>query len=65
VVTDGLTGFVVPVDAVALRDALERLEADREIARAMGTRARETALARYSHERMVDAYLALYDQARR
>jgi len=30
----------------------------------MGTQAREVALARYSHDRMVDAYLGLYGDAR-
>jgi glycosyltransferase involved in cell wall biosynthesis len=65
VVDDGQTGLVVPVDEAALAAALVRLEGDRELARAMGVRAREVALARYSHDRMVEAYLALYAQARR
>jgi glycosyltransferase involved in cell wall biosynthesis len=64
VVDDGETGLLVPVDETALRDALAALEQDRDRARAMGHRAREEALARYSHDRMVDAYLDLYDQAR-
>ena len=64
VVDDGETGLLVPVDETALRDALATLEQDRDRARAMGQRAREEALARYSHDRMVDAYLDLYDQAR-
>ena len=63
VVDDGETGLLVPVDEAALAAALARLERDRATARAMGARAREVALARYSHERMVDAYLALYAQA--
>jgi glycosyltransferase involved in cell wall biosynthesis len=65
VVDDGVTGLLVPVDEAALAAALVRLERDRELARAMGTRAREVALARYSHDRMVDAYLELYARARR
>ena len=64
VVEDGETGLLVPVDEAALAAALARLEQDRELARAMGARAREVALARYSHDRMVDAYLELYRQAR-
>ena len=61
VVDDQETGLLVPVDEGALSRALARLAADTERARAMGQRAREVALARYSHDRMVDAYLALYD----
>ncbi|MCW5806201.1 MAG: glycosyltransferase [Deltaproteobacteria bacterium] len=64
VVDEGETGFLVPVDEAALSAALARLEADRARARTMGARAREVALARYSHDRMVDAYLALYAAAR-
>jgi glycosyltransferase involved in cell wall biosynthesis len=64
VVDDGETGLLVPVEEQPLSAALARLEADRDLAKAMGTKAREVALARYSHDRMVDAYLALYAQAR-
>ena len=64
VVDDGETGLLVPVDEQALGAALARLERDRDLARAMGARAREVALARYSHDRMVEAYLELYAQAR-
>lgn len=64
VVDDGETGLLVPVEQPALAAALVQLEADRERARAMGVRAREVALARYSHDRMVDAYLELYALAR-
>lgn len=65
VVDEGETGFLVPVDEAALTAALSTLVHDRPRAAAMGTRAREVALARYSHDRMVDAYLALYAAARR
>lgn len=64
VIDDGLTGLLVPVDEAALRGALRTLASDRERARTMGAKAREVALARYSHDRMVDAYLALYASAR-
>ncbi len=60
VVDEGETGLLVPVEQPALAAALARLERDRDLARAMGTRARQVALARYSHDRMVDDYLALY-----
>jgi glycosyltransferase involved in cell wall biosynthesis len=65
VVDDGKTGLLVPVDEPALAAALARLERDRELARAMGARGRQVALARYSYDRMVEAYLELYAQARR
>ena len=64
VVDEGQTGLLVPVDEQALAAALARLERDRDLARAMGTRARQVALERYSHDRMVDAYLALYSRSR-
>lgn len=54
------TGFLVDVDEDQLRAALSMLVNDPARAREMGSRARHVALARYSHERMVDAYLALY-----
>ena len=62
VVDDGETGLLVPVEEAALGAALARLASDRELARAMGTRARKVALERYSADRMVDAYLALYER---
>ncbi len=64
VVDDGQTGMLVPVDELALRAALERLADDHAHARAMGARAREVALDRFSSDRMVDAYLELYARAR-
>jgi len=54
------TGFLVEVDEAQLRAALSMLVNDADRAREMGARARHAALERYSHERMVDAYLALY-----
>ena len=64
VVDDGETGVLVPVDEAMLSAALGRLIADPDRARQMGQRAREVALERYSADRMVDAYLALYAEAR-
>lgn len=57
------TGFLVDVDEDQLRAALSMLVNDRARASEMGSRARRVALDRYSHERMVDAYLALYTDA--
>lgn len=64
VVDDGKTGLLVPVEEGALRDALAKLAGERQLARTMGERARETALDRYSADRMVEAYLDLYRAAR-
>ncbi len=64
VIDDGVTGLLVPVDETKLGEALAMLAHDQARARAMGVRAREVALDRYSHERMVDAYLKLYESAR-
>ncbi len=63
VIDEGITGLLCPVDEAALRDRLAILAADRDRARTMGARAREAALARYSAERMLDDYLALYERA--
>ena len=62
VVDDGVTGLLVPVDQAEMGAALAALEADRSRARAMGAQARAVALARFSSDRMVDAYLALYER---
>lgn len=64
VIDDRITGLLVPVDEARLSDALGQLVADPERARAMGQRARQVALARYSADRMVEAYLELYANAR-
>lgn len=63
VVDEGETGYLTGVDERELRVALDRLLDDPARARAMGARAREVALARYSAERMCDDYLALYQRA--
>jgi len=65
VIDEGVTGFLVPVDEAALSKALGTLIGDHERAKTMGAKAREVALARYSHDRMVDAYLELYARARK
>ncbi len=64
VIDDGVTGLLVPVEENKLGEALATLAHDQARARAMGVRAREVALDRYSHDRMVDAYLKLYESAR-
>jgi glycosyltransferase involved in cell wall biosynthesis len=61
VVEEGATGHLVPSeDAEALRARIEALRDDPAARRALGARARELALARYSSERMHHDYLAVY-----
>jgi glycosyltransferase involved in cell wall biosynthesis len=62
VVDDQVTGLVVPVDEDRFAAALAQLEADRDRAREMGARARTVALSRFNFDRMVEAYLALYER---
>jgi len=60
VIDDGKTGLLIPVEEAALGRALDQLSSDRDRARSMGKSAREVALTRYSAERMLDDYLAVY-----
>jgi glycosyltransferase involved in cell wall biosynthesis len=63
-VVDGETGILVPArDAAALRAALERLLADRELRRRLGAAGRERARERFSWERVTDQTLAAYADA--
>ncbi|MEO8553404.1 MAG: glycosyltransferase family 4 protein, partial [Kofleriaceae bacterium] len=64
VVDEGHTGLLVPVDERAFGQALGRLIDDRAFAKRLGTNGREVALARYSSDRMVEAYLDLYAASR-
>jgi glycosyltransferase involved in cell wall biosynthesis len=58
---EAATGALVPPgDAHALGAALARLARDPALGKEWGTRGRARALARYSSERMVNDYLALY-----
>jgi len=60
---DGLTGLVVPPrDPVALAGAIERLLSDPELREEMGQRAKERVEKEFSHERMIDSTLALYEE---
>ena len=62
VVDEGVTGFLVPAgDSVAMRDRISTLVLDPALRTRMGERARAIALQRYSAERMVSDYLALYE----
>jgi glycosyltransferase involved in cell wall biosynthesis len=64
VVEEGVTGFLVPSgDEGALRARLAMLLADPDQIRTLGERARSTALARFSADRMHRDYVALYERA--
>jgi glycosyltransferase involved in cell wall biosynthesis len=64
VVEDGVTGRLVPPgDVEALRGALRELASDPARARRMGEAGRHAADRRFSGQRMVDDYLALYEGA--
>jgi glycosyltransferase involved in cell wall biosynthesis len=60
VVRDGETGLLTAVDEAAFAAALGRLIDDPALARRLGASARADALARFSADAMVDAYLRVY-----
>jgi glycosyltransferase involved in cell wall biosynthesis len=63
VVLDGQTGFIVECGRPAeMAGAMKRLLLDRDAARAFGRLARENAFRTFSLGRMVDSYVALYEQ---
>jgi glycosyltransferase involved in cell wall biosynthesis len=63
-VVDDETGIVVPPrDPAALRFALERLLADPDLRRKLGSAGRERARAHFSWETVTDATLAAYAEA--
>ena len=63
-VVDGETGIVVPPrDPAALRSALERLLADPDLRRKLGSAGRDRARTHFSWEKVTDATLAAYAEA--
>jgi glycosyltransferase involved in cell wall biosynthesis len=61
VVEEGRSGFLVDYgDEEAMRAAISKLDRDRALAEEFGRVGRAAALDRYSSQRMVDDYLALY-----
>lgn len=65
-VEDGLTGLLVPPrDPGRLRDALERILADRPFREAAGERAREVARERFSTDAAARRTISLYDELSR
>ena len=63
VIVDGETGCLVPAgDLDALAHALRSLLDDRDRAARLGQRGRERFREKFTHERMVAAYVALFEQ---
>jgi colanic acid/amylovoran biosynthesis glycosyltransferase len=64
--TDGVEGLLVPRrDAAALADALTRLWRDPALRRRMGEAGRATATSRFTLERQLNEFLALYREVAR
>jgi L-malate glycosyltransferase len=62
VVTDGETGFLSDVgDTDKMAEDTARLLSNPELRREMGSRARESALARYSTDKIIPRYIAFYE----
>jgi len=65
-IEDGVTGRLIPVgDAGALASAIGDLLTDPATAARLGAEARRRAVARFTVERMVDAYEQLYERVAR
>ena len=63
VVTDGETGYLSAVgDVEKMATDAARLLADEALRREMGRRARESAISRYSTDRIIPRYIAYYER---
>ena len=64
VITDGKTGFLVPVgDAVALRETIKRVLADDDLRRRVGEAARARVIEYCSWDRVTESTLQVYAKA--
>jgi len=65
-VRNGETGFLAPEgDATTLAEYLVKLIQDPGMLQAMGRAARHDAMERFSKERMINSYMALYSQVKK
>jgi glycosyltransferase involved in cell wall biosynthesis len=65
-ITDGVEGLLVPPrDSAALAQALERLWRDPQLGARMGEAGRRTATSRFTLERQLDEFLAMYREVAR
>jgi len=63
-VVDGTTGFVIPpADPVALAGHIEYLRDHEDERRAMGEAGRQRILTSFTVERMIDAFVRIYEEA--
>lgn len=63
VVDDGETGFLSPVgDVDKMADDVVRLLSDKKFRRQMGRRARESAISRYSTDKIIPQYIEFYER---
>ena len=62
-VADAGAGLVLPLNAAAFADGLERTLADPEAARAMGRAGRELVAASYTWPRVAEQVVAVYRDA--
>jgi len=63
VVDDGETGYLSPAgDVDKMADDAVRLLTDKKARRAMGQRARKSAIERYSTDRIIPQYIDFYER---
>ena len=63
VVVDGVTGYVVPLDAASVAEGVHRLVSDPVRMASMGEAARARALVEFSPERMLAEHTEAYEEA--
>lgn len=61
IVRDGVTGLLTPNDPAAIRERVERLLADRELAATLARNARQMVEREFSDRRMVKRSIAVYE----
>jgi glycosyltransferase involved in cell wall biosynthesis len=61
-VTHGVTGILVPIDPMALVDALRMLEADSLLRTRLGETGRESVRTKFRQETVIKKLMALYER---